>query len=67
MAVIKTIDLVGVSTVSWDDAAHQALSEATQTLRNVEGFSVIDTSALVVDNVVTEYHTHVQIRFRISR
>jgi dodecin len=67
VAVIKTIDLVGVSTVSWDDAAHQALSEATQTLRNVEGFSVIDHSALVVDNAITEYHTHVQIRFRISR
>jgi flavin-binding protein dodecin len=67
MAVIKTIDLVGVSTVSWDDAARQALSEATQTLRNVEGFSVIDHSALVVDNDITEYHTHVQVRFRISR
>ena len=67
MAVIKTIDLVGVSTVSWDDAAHQALSEATQTLRNVEGFSVLDTSAVVVDNAVTEYHTHVQVKFRISR
>ena len=35
MAVIKTIDLVGVSTVSWEDAAQRALSEATQTLRNV--------------------------------
>jgi flavin-binding protein dodecin len=67
MPVIKTIDLVGVSTMSWDDAAHKALSEATQTLRNVEGFSVIDTSAIVVENVITEYHTHVQIRFRISR
>jgi flavin-binding protein dodecin len=48
-------------------SAHKALSEATQTLRNVEGFSVIDTSAIVVDNVITEYHTHVQIRFRIVR
>jgi len=67
MAVIKTIDLVGVSTVSWDDAAHQALTEATQTLRNVEGFTVVDTSAVVADNAVTEYHTHVQIRVRISR
>jgi len=67
MAVIKTIDLVGVSTVSWDDAAHQALNEATQTLRNVEGMSVIGTSAIVVDNTITEYHTHVQVKFRISR
>jgi dodecin len=67
MAVIKTIDLVGVSTDSWRDAAHKALEEATKTLRGVEGFSVLDTSAVVEDGEITEYHTHVRIKFRISR
>jgi dodecin len=67
MAVIKTIDLVGVSTESWRDAAHKALSEATNTLRNVEGLSVLETSAVVEDDRISEYHTHVRIRFRISR
>ena len=36
MAVIKTIDLVGVSTESWRDAAAQALAEAAKTLRGIE-------------------------------
>ncbi len=67
MAVIKTIDLVGVSTESWRDAAQQALQEATKTLRNVEGFTVLETSALVNEDRITEYHTSVRIRFRISR
>jgi dodecin len=67
MAVIKTIDLVGVSTESWRDAAHKALDEATKTLRDVEGFNVLETSAVVEDGTITEYHTHVRIRFRISR
>jgi dodecin len=67
MAVIKTIDLVGVSTESWRDAAHKALEEATKTLRGVEGFTVLDTSAVVADGEITEYHTHVRIKFRISR
>jgi dodecin len=67
MAVIKTIDLVGVSTESWRDAAHKALDEATNTLRHVEGFDVLETSAVVEDGTITEYHTHVRIRFRISR
>ena len=67
MAVIKTIDLVGVSTESWRDAAHKALGEATKTLRNVEGFTVLETSAVVHDAEITEYHTHVRIRFRITR
>lgn len=67
MAVIKTIDLVGVSTESWRDAAHKALDEATKTLRNVEGFDVLETSAVVDDGDISEYHTHVRIRFRITR
>ncbi len=68
MAVIKTIDLVGVSGESWRDAAHKALDEATKTLRNVEGFNVLETSAVVDDaGEISEYHTHIRVRFRISR
>ena len=67
MAVIKTIDLVGVSTESWRDAANKALEEATKTLRGVEGFEVLETSATVADNRIAEYHTHIRIRFRIER
>ncbi|MBA2528553.1 MAG: dodecin domain-containing protein [Euzebyales bacterium] len=67
MAVIKTIDLVGVSTDSWRDAANKALEEATKTLRGIEGFDVLETSATVADNVIAEYHTHIRIRFRIDR
>ncbi len=67
MAVIKTIDLVGVSDVSWEDAAAQALREATSTLRNVEGLSVLEQTGVVADGGISEYHTAVRIRFRLSR
>lgn len=67
MAVIKTIDLVGVSDTSWEDAAAQALREATSTLRNVEGLSVLEQTAVVDDGDITEYHTAVRIRFRLSK
>ena len=67
MAVIKTIDLVGVSTESWRDAASKALDEASKTLRGIEGFDVLDTSAIVQVGEISEYHTHVRIRFRLER
>ena len=67
MAGIKTIDLVGVSTSSWRDAATKALEEASKTLRGIEGFDVLETSAIVADNDIAEYHTHIRIRFRIER
>ncbi len=67
MAVIKTIDLVGVSTDSWRDAAEQALAEAAKTIRGITGMEVLDTSCNVADGRISEYLTHVRIRFRIER
>jgi flavin-binding protein dodecin len=67
MAVLKTLDLVGVSTESWRDAAQQALAEAAKTIRGIEGMDVLETTATVEDNRIKEYHTHVRIRFRIER
>jgi dodecin len=67
MAVIKTIDLVGVSSESWRAAAQEALNEAAKTIRGIEGMDVLETSATVDDGSISEYRTHVRIRFRIER
>jgi dodecin len=67
VAVIKTIDLVGVSTESWQDAATKALDEASKTLRGIQGFDVLETTAVVDEGDISEFHTHVRIRFRIER
>lgn len=67
MSVIKTIDLVGVSDESWRDAAIQALDEASRTIRGISGMEVLDTSCNVEDGKISEYLTHVRIKFRIER
>jgi dodecin len=67
VAVIKTIDLVGVSGESWRDAANKALEEAARTIRGITAMEVLDTSCNVEDGRISEYQTHVRIRFRIER
>jgi flavin-binding protein dodecin len=67
VAVIKTIDLVGVSTESWRDAAQAALAEAAKTLRGIEAMETLETSAVIEGDKIKEYHTHVRIRFRLER
>lgn len=67
MAVIKTIDLVGVSDKGWDDAAQQALAEASKTIRGIENMDVLGTSAVVRDGKIAEFHTQIRINFRIER
>lgn len=67
MTVIKTIDLVGGSGESWRDAANQALTEPARTIRGITAMEVLDTSCNVEDGRISEYLTHVRIRFRIER
>ncbi|MDP9225018.1 MAG: dodecin family protein [Actinomycetota bacterium] len=67
MAVIKTIDLVGASSESWRDAANQALAEASRTIRGITEMDVLETSCNVEDGHISEYLTHVRIKFRIER
>jgi flavin-binding protein dodecin len=67
MAVIKTIDLVGVSRDSWRDAAQQALDEASRTIREIQSMDILDTSCTVSEGRIKEYLTHVRIQFRIER
>lgn len=67
MGVIKTIDLVGTSDVSWEDAARQALAEATKTIRGIETLDVLEQTAKVGGDGISEYQTHVRIHFRLER
>lgn len=67
MAVVKSIDLVGVSPTSWKDAAQEALKEAAKSLRGIEAMDILDTSCTVEGNEIAEYLTHVRIKFRIER
>ncbi len=67
MAVLNTIELTGVSADGWGDAAHQAITEASRTIRQIRKMDVLSTSALVEDGTVTEYHTEVRIFFEVER
>lgn len=66
MGVMNTIELTGVSADSWSHAAHEALREASRTIRRINKLEVVATSAVVEDGVVTEYHTEVRIFFEVE-
>lgn len=63
MAVVKVIELVGTSPESWEDAARNAVSQASATLRNVTGVDVVNQTAVVEDGAITEYRADVKITF----
>ena len=62
-AVVRVIELVGVSSKSWSDAAQQAVTRASQSLRHITGLDVLKSSAVIKDGKITEYHVNVKVAF----
>jgi dodecin len=67
MAVVKIIEIMGVSTESFSDAVRQAVAEAAKTIRGISGVEVVKSTAEVADNQISEYHVTVRIAFPIER
>jgi flavin-binding protein dodecin len=66
MPVINTIELEGVSSESWGDAAREALREAAKTIRGINRLEVLSTSTRVNEGRIAEYRTQVRLYFRVE-
>ena len=65
-AVVRVIELVGVSDKSWSDAAQQAVARASQTLRHITGLDVVHSTAVVREGQIVEYHVNVKLAFIVE-
>ena len=65
--VIKYIDLIGISTKSFEDAVTDALNEAAKTVKGIEWLEVQRFGAVVKGGKVTEYQATVKLAFRVKR
>ncbi len=66
MSVIKVVELVGTSPTSWEDAAGNAVKEASETVRDIGGLDVMNQTAIVKNGVITEYRANVKISFVVE-
>ena len=63
MGVIIIRDMVGTSPRSWSDAARQAVSTASKTVRNIQTVEVVKSWAIVEDGEIVEYRVDLKIGF----
>ena len=64
MAVARITEIIGSSEKSWDDAIHNALNRANQTLRGLTGVEVTKMNAAIgEDGKISEYRAHLRITF----
>jgi dodecin len=62
-SLAKVIELVGVSKKGWEDAALNAVKEASKTLDNITGVEVLSYNGIVKDGKVTNFKAVVKIAF----
>lgn len=65
MTAIKIIKVLGTSTESWEDAAHEAVAQASASVEDISGVEVEDWTAKVENGRITEYKTTVEIAFPV--
>ncbi|MCP1715477.1 flavin-binding protein dodecin [Methanocalculus alkaliphilus] len=65
--VAKVIEIIGSSPISWEDAAHNAVKEASKTIHNIKGVYLKECTAKVADNKIVEYRSNVKITFIVDR
>ncbi len=65
MAVLKVIELLASSPISWEDATASAVKTAGKTVKEIRSVYVKDQSAVVVKNKITEYRVVVKVSFEV--
>ena len=65
-AVIRVVELVGVSDKSWSDAAQQAVARSSSSLRHITGLDVLHSSAVVREGKIIEYLVIVKVAFVVE-
>ena len=63
-SVYKLIDLVGTSTISWEDAAKKAVETAADSLKDLRIAEVVKLDMKVEDGKVKAYRARVKLSFK---
>ncbi|WP_418281755.1 dodecin family protein [Halorubrum sp. DTA98] len=63
---VKTIELIGNSTDSWEDAAQNALDDADKTIEGIKGIEIISQTANVENGQIDRYKTTLHVAFELQ-
>ncbi len=63
MAVVKILELLAESEDSWEDAARQAVAEASKTVRGIRSVYMSEFQANVENDKIKNYRANVKISF----
>ena len=66
MAIVKVIEVLAESDTSWENAAQQALDEASRTVRNIRSIYIKEFQAIVRDDEINKFRFNAKISFVVK-
>ena len=63
---VKVIELIGISTVSFEDAVQQAVAKAAESISGITGVEVQKLNARVADGRISQYRAAVKVAFVVK-
>jgi flavin-binding protein dodecin len=64
--VVKVIEVLAQSNKSWEDAANNALKEASKSVKDIKSINIVNTSAKVEKSKIVKYRITAQISFVVK-
>lgn len=66
MAVMKVLEIMSESTVSWEDATQKGIEKVSETVRNIRSAYIQDHSVTVENGKVKSYRVNMKISFSVD-
>lgn len=63
--VVKIIEVIGISEVSFEDAIQRGVAKAAESVKGITGVEVQNMTARVKDGKVTQYHANMKLAFAV--
>ncbi len=64
--IVKVFEVLAQSNESWEDAAQNAITEASKSVRNIKSIYIKEKSAKVTDGKISKYRITAKISFVID-
>jgi len=64
--VVKVIEVIGISEVSFEDAIQSGVSKASESINGITGVEVQNMTARVKDGKVSQFHANMKLAFAVK-
>ena len=66
MSVLKVIEVLSSSDISWEDATRKGVAKAAKTINHIRSVYIKDQSAAVSGGEITEYRVNIKLTFELE-